>query len=270
MTNNIGYVCNFNNFSINSIPYVQVYLVDPFNPKRTLNIFALARRNARKVGSAYWQERKIYVGIYINAPTRALHDIAWDTLMQNIQGIEGTLVVEQSGTVRAYTCTFDDFSKNASGIGKGNAAPPLGGNADYTLQFECSDSYGYDTNYTLIRNNTGLTSGDIATQYTQGGGADTQVPYIQIQYTALSGATAKTVNIKNVVTGDILSITRTWSQYDIIQIDLRNKTVQVNGADTDFSGPLLEFGLGLQSIEVSDNFTSRTLNLLLYVYNRYN
>lgn len=265
----------FNDWNFNNVPGLSVYALDlPGQAKRTLNIFAVARRNARKVSSAYYQENTLAIGVYIQASSREALEQAVDTLYQNIQGQEGSLVVPKSGAVRLYTATYAGSQVNN---GVQNTTSPSGNTADLTLMFECSDSYGYDTNYTLIRQSTGLTSNLVATQFTQGGGADTQVPFFEVQYTAApTGATNGTLTIGNTDTGQAISITRTFSQYDLVQIDCRNKTVQVNGADVDFTGAFPEFspsnvgGVNTpRSFYVQDNFTTRTYRLLACVYNRY-
>lgn len=255
----------FNGWNFNNVPNLQVYSIDPPGKAgRKLNISVLARRSGRKMSSAFYNQRQVNVGVYISAPTREALDAALDTLYSNIQGKELPLVIPQSGTVRQYFATYFTTIIN------NNNNTPNGGFIDMTLTFECSDSFGYDTNYTAIRNTTGSTSGNLSTQYTQGGSADTQAPFIQVQYTALSGASAGQVTITNPTTGQsLVTAARAWSQYDLLQVDFQHNTVQVNGSDIDFTGPLMEWGTGLQSIQVSDNFTSRTANHLWYVYNRW-
>lgn len=264
-------VCQFNNWSLqDNVPYLTVYAIEDYAPDRTLNISPLARRHAQKLSSEYYQKRIIQISIYIAAPSRALVEKSLDILYANIQGNEGQLLMEKSGSVRVYTATYSKTSKNNSGIGRGNALPPQGGLADFTLQFECSDSFGYDTNYTVMMPKTSFSAATRIDSYTQGGGAETQVPFFEVQYTAITGGTNATVMVGNLNTGQTISVTRNWSQYDILQVDCRNKTVRVNGVDVPFTGAFPEFGLGLQSFTYSDTMTTRSYNYLVYVYNRWN
>lgn len=249
----------FNNWNFNNVPGLQVYSIDPpGQAQRALNIGALARRNARKLSSGFYGKNLFNVSIVIAQPTRAQLDQALDILYANIQADEGALVVPMSGGVRQYTATYS----------KPNINEIKGGFIDLTLAFECSDSFGYDTGYTLIRSSTGITAAILSTNYTQGGSAREQGPYVEIQYTAApTGATNKSVTISNGTSSIV--ITRTWLQYDFLQVDLRNKTVKVNNVDVDFTGALWENGLGPANITYSDNFTTRTLRILAYVYNRF-
>lgn len=252
----------FNNWNFNNVPGLQVYRLDPPGmAQRTLNIFPIARTNRRKLSSGFYDKNIFNVSIYITRPTRELLDQAIDTLMANIQADEGALVVPMSGGVRQYTATF-------AGPPKINAGPD-GGFIDLTLQFECSESFGYDTNYTLIRQATGLTAASLSTAYTQGGSAREQGPYVEVQYTAApTGATNGSVTIGN-GTQSVVITRAAWAQYDLIQVDFRAKTVKVNGSDVDFTGALWENGLGLQVITYADTFSTRTYRTLQYVYNRY-
>ena len=249
-----------NQYNLNTIPGLQVYATDPpGQAKRGLNIFALTRTNARKLSSGFFGENSFSISLYIAVGSRALLDQSLDLLYSKIQADESAIVVPMAGGVRQYTATY-----SSTNINKG----PKGGFIDLTLVFECSDSFGYDTTYTIIRSATGLTAATVNTPYTQLGSAREQGPYIEIQYTAApTGATSKTVTISNGTSS--LTITRTWSQFDLLQVDLRAKTVKVNGTDVDFSGALFDNPLGLTTLNYSDNFTTRTFRMLAYVYNRY-
>lgn len=252
----------FNSWKFTSTPYLAVYALSDQSADRTLSLTALARHNSRKLASSWYQKRSIDVSVYITAPSRALADQALDTLFQNIQAEEGTLTLERSGKVRNYTATFAKLNINEFN----------GGFVDLTLTFECSDSYGYDTTYTLLGNATGITVANYTSQFTQGGGALWQVPFIQLRYTAVNnGGNPGTIYVGNQTTGQQIVITRTWSANDLVQIDCLNKTVQVNGTDVSFTGAFPEFNTGLQTVYVNDNFsTSRTYNFYMYCYQRWN
>lgn len=260
MANPISHQVSFGGNIVNAVPGVSIYSLDPYNPSnRTLNIFNVARLSAQKVASAFYQGRTINMGVYIQAANRAAADAVLDALLKILTGLEQPFIVPQSGLVRQYTATLGPVQVNAAGAGF----------MDLTFSFLCSDSYGYDTTYSIIANQTGLTSGNVTTQYTQGGTADTQGPFIQAKYTALSGASNKAVTVTNPANGQACVITRTWGVNDLLQIDSRNKTVQVNGADVAFSGAIPEWGLGTQKVNITDAFTTRTFDWYAYVYNRY-
>lgn len=260
----------FNGFNFNSIPGCSVYAISPPGTgNRTLNIYNIARASARKVSSGFIDSNQITLGVYISSASREALEAAMDTLLANIQLLEGQLIIPRSGgTPRAYTASFDSpwtVNNNMT-----NTDSPIGNTADLTLVFQCSDSFGYDEFFTpIIGPTANLTSSPNSWNYNQGGGADTQVPVLQFYFT---GGTlgAGTVQIGNNNSGQQVSIIRTWNVGDTLIVNAQANTVQVNGVDVNFSGAIPTFGIGQQTITYSDNFTSRQYQFYSYVYNRWN
>lgn len=259
----------FNNWNFNNVPGLQVYSIDPPGQgQRTVNALALARRSARKVSSAFYQANSFNVGVYIVAATRDALEQAMDTLYANIQAVEGSLVVPQSGNVRQYTATY-------SGTMINNKMPysnsPSSNMADLTLVFQLSDNFGYATNYlTLIPASPANTSGNRSDNVPFIGGADGQVPFIEHKFTALSPNASDTVTVGNGLTAQTIAVTRTFKVGDIFQVDCRNKTVQVNGVDVNFVGAWPEFAPGVIPLTYQDTFISRTDAYFGYYYPRWN
>lgn len=264
----------FNGWNFNNVPGLSVYAISPPGfATRTLNIFTIARGSLRKLSSAFYESNTITLGIYITASqgqgqqdSRATLQAAMDTLMANIQAQEGTLQIPSSnGIDRTYTATYSTAKINNA---MANTDSPAGDYIDLTLTFEASDSFGYDPYLTPMINTSGITSSPNTWNWTFKGSADTQVPVLSFYFT---GGTlgSGTVVVGNQGTGQAVTVTRTWAVGDTLTIDCRNKKVQVNGVDVVFSGAIPEFGLGLQTISYSDNFTSRTYSPYFYVYNRY-
>lgn len=247
--------------NLNSVPGLSVYsITPPGQSQRSLNIFELARQHGRKVSSAFYQKNTISIGIYITATVRETLEQALDLLYTKLQTIEGSLVVPMSGgTARSYTATYSSTTINDT----------KGGYADLTLIFECSDSYGYDQFFTPMIGPVTANSSPNQWNWTFKGGADQQVPFLQFYFTGGTLGTG-TVVIGNLNSGQQVSITRAWSAGDLLQIDSKNNTVQVNGVDVAFTGALPTFGAGLQTITYSDNLPSRTYQLYSYCYYRWN
>lgn len=258
----------FNNWNFNNIPGLQVYAITPpGQAKRNLNLFPVARTSARKLSSAFFQGNTLTLGVYITAASRETLEAAMDTLYANIQATEGALVIPRSGgTARQYTATYSTSTVNNA---MSNVDSPASNYADLTLTFECSDSFGYDQFFTPILTLANQNSSPNQWNYTQGGGADQQVPFLQLYFTGGSLGVG-TVTIGNLNSGQQISITRTFSVGDTLQINPQNNTVQVNGVDVAFTGAIPTFGLGLQTITYSDTFTSRILQFYSYVFNRWN
>jgi hypothetical protein len=268
MASSISYPVTFNGTDISIVPGLQVYSVNPYGPSRNLNIFQLARRSARKVSSAFYSQRQIAVSVYITTSSRTALDQSLDQLFSLIQAKEAPLVISQSGALRQYTVTYSTLTVNNDSLNQSSVSVPMGGFIDITLTFECSDSFGYDTTQTTLLNVTGQNVSSRSDNLNFIGGTDKQLPFIQITYTALSANTTDTVTVGSGTS--VLQITRSWTVGDVLQIDARNQTVQVNGVDTFFSGSIPEIPTGIQPIAYTDSFNSRTYSYLIYYYKRWN
>lgn len=235
--------------------------IDTYNPpKRKLSIAQIARTNKNKIPGAFFNSRPIKVRVGIQRGSRDAVEQSVDDLMSYIQGLEKELWVPQSGATRKYFVTLSDTNVLKGG----------GAYWEAELIFLCSDIHGYDTAYTLIINNlTGITSQSRSDQYNFQGSADWQVPYVRITLTAVTGSTTKALTIGNAATGQQITITRTFSANDVIEVDSLAETVKVNGVEVAFTGAFPRFAKGLGNLTVSDTFTTRTYNYLAYYYKRY-
>lgn len=228
-------------------------------PSRTLGNFLLARSDKRKINSAFYTERHIMVDCVLTRDTRASLDTQVDVLNNLIQGVEKTLVVPQDSWTRQFTSTLNEFVINESS----------GGYMSFTLDFICSDSYGYDLAYTSLLQVSGRTLYNYTDSFTVGGSAYWQVPIIKITFTALTGGSNASVVVKNPATGQATTVSRTWAAGDILTIDSQNKTVQVNAADVDFTGAIPEWRTGTGYIQVYDQFLTRTKTEFVYYFKRW-
>lgn len=250
----------FNAYNFNSVAGLSVVsIVTPGNQKKTLSIAAMNRSNSRKVSSGFFQSNQLNIRVVIQQLTLETRDAALQTLLQNIQSLEGTLIVPITGLARQYTASYEDFTINQSS----------GGFIDLTLHFQCSDSYGYDTTATTIYNLTNQTASTNNYPYVQGGTADTQAPVITVQLNTTPGTPAGSITIGNTVTGQAVVVSKTFANHDIIIVDAKNNSVTYNGVDTYFSGGIPTFGLGAQTIYVTDSLGTRNYRFTAQVQNRF-
>jgi len=167
--------------------------------------------------------------------------------------------VPQASGTRKYLTTYSDYDVRRDG----------GSYIELDLNFVCSNSFGYSTIDITLFTFTGSTVATRTESITLDGSAPWQAPRFSITYSALTGGSAKTVTYGNSNTGQQISIVRTWTSGDVLVIDSDAKTVQVNGADVDFSGAFPEWQKGVGSVYYSDNFTSRTFSGTLKYNKRY-
>jgi hypothetical protein len=235
-------------------------------PKRSLSQYVLANMSKVKVTQGFFTQRVIPITFVITRPTRALLDGAFDSLWPLLAGTEQDLITVESNGQRRYTATWSDFNLKES----------KGGYAKFDLLFTCSDQYGYDPTYTLLLDQSPLTSlpqslvmADI------GGSAEWQAPIFEIWLSALTGGTSASVSLGNPANGQTVTITRTFVAGDYIEIDSQAKTVKVNNVLVDFTGSIPEWQprplvlTGQSKVTYSDTLTTRSARLRGKYYRRW-
>lgn len=247
----IVYPVLYNGVDLNSIAGVSVLATDPYRlPKRELSLTNLVRTNRSKVNSGYYNEKIITVKVAVQRSTRALLEQAIDQLNNILQPLDKELIFDQSGKQRLYYASLEDAIPGKDG----------GSYAEFDLKFKLTDRFGYDvTETTLLAVTTPYTSASRSDNLTFGGSGLTQAPIIRITFSAVTGATNKSVVIGNGSTGQQVTITRTWLGGDRIVIDPTSDTpVLVNNSPVTFDGAVPEWATGPGTWYINDNFTTRS------------
>jgi len=220
-------------------------------PVRTLNMALIASTDTKALNSNNYTDRKVNIKCEIGRDTRAQLDSSMDTLNRILAPTEKVLVVPYGSSTRQYTATF----KN---MGKSNAK---GGHIELDLEFECSDSMGYDTTNTTIVSHANNVGTPKSYFFLLDGSAEWQLPVITLTVNSLLGGENKNIVIGNQDTGQSITITRTWLAGDVLIIDAVNGTVQVNGVDVDFSGAIPKFKLPSGTLTYSDTISHRDVTI---------
>ncbi|WP_437440989.1 phage distal tail protein [Rathayibacter oskolensis] len=105
-----------------------------------------------------------------------------------------------------------------------------------------------------------MTAANQALPITVGGTYKAQ-PAIRLELTTVSGSGTRTITITNGSSLRGMSITRTWSAGDVLEIDSLNQTVYVNNIPTPFVGMFPSWEPGAGSVNYLDDFTARSANL---------
>lgn len=225
-------------------------------PKQTLSQYIIANANRSKTTQNYFTSKKISITCVIKRQSRVLLEKSLDTLWPIIAGNENTLIITQSDQQRRYTATWADTIWQEE----------RGGYAKFDIVFSLSDQFGYDTNYTLLIDQSNITAvSSVFTMADLDGSAEFQAPLITLW---LSVATYSGNEIGLVVgnanNGQEVSILRDhWSVDDFVQIDSVNKSVTINGVPTTYSGMIPEWqpksivGTGNAKISIGDDLATR-------------
>lgn len=253
----INYSAKFDGTELESISGLTVLKTNPYQPaKRKLNNMALARSNKAKVNSGFYDKRDLIVRVGITRNTRDLLEVSIDSLMNLLQGLEKELILRQAGASRKYIASFSDAVVDVEG----------GSYIEMDLVFITSDHFGYDIASTLLLQVSGFTSGSKTDQITVGGSAAWQQPTITCTLSSVAGSGTRNVVIGNGSNGQAVTITRSWTNGDVIEISSPNQSVKVSGVEVSFTGAIPEWQTGIGYITYSDTFTSRNMsNRVTYV-----
>lgn len=242
-------------FASNSLQTASIITenIDHSSPTKLSTVLALAHANASAVPFQNYPTRTIKIGGTLVGSSIANCDLLVDTFKSYLLGIDKNLDIDYGGGTRRYIAT-----PNAPSISRpGNLAY-----AKFDVEFICTDPFGRDISTTTALSATGRTLSTYNDNYTFIGTAPYQLPVVTITVTAVTGATAQSIQWGNGATGQAIFVQRTWVAGDVLVIDSVLKTVTVNGSPAAFSGAFAEFAPGAQTLQYSDTFTTRTFTVL--------
>lgn len=265
----LNYEVMLNNRLLTDVNGLSILSIDPYAPPtRTLGSWILSRADKRKINSSFTTERHIAIQCAISQNSRNLLDAAWDNVMSLIQVVEKTLIIPwgDSPRKRQFTVSLNGYNVDEKG----------GGYIKFTLDYVCSDNFGYDPALTQLIAVSSRTLYNYTDNFQVQGSAPWQAPVIKITLSAVTAATGATITLKNPATGVAVAVTRTWLAGDLLTVDCQNKSVQVNGADVDFTGGIPEWQTGIPPnftqlgyLNYQDNFGTRTMSNFTYYFRRW-
>jgi hypothetical protein len=185
-----------------------------------------------------------------------------DALKAALTGQDKNLDVDEGdGVIRRYIATLEGFTATRAKIGP-NAA-------EITLSFVVPLAFGIDSTTTTIINNQAITTSPANFTPTFGGTISTQQPAFTITLTTIGANAYDTVSIGNSSSGQVIAISRTWANGDVIAVDCFAQSVKVNSTDVDYMGAFPSWGPGSGPVQYTDTFTSRSGSVLGTNLNRY-
>lgn len=246
-------------FDLTTIPYVEFSRRFPHElASREVKTARTARGHGQKLLSAFYASKVIQVEGYVEAPDRATMELARDQLLLKLQPIESNLDIIQGTQLRTYTVTMQNFIWSHI----------EGGFATFNVEFLASDPFGRDTQATFLTFEAPKTVATFDYPITIGGSFGAELE-IAVALASGTGLTNKVMRISNPLTGEEISITRTFAANDSVAISVPNKTVTVNGSVVDYNGVFPVWQPGDQILRYTDTFTTRSVSLSGSYYKRY-
>lgn len=226
-------------------------------PNREIKSFKLARTNKSVTTSAEYRDKEVSILLHLRGCERSDAELVLSNLKALLRGASRSLVVSQFGSDIQYdgaTLNEADFRWLSNKI-------------LLTLVFHVADPIGYSQDETVMLD-TSVTSASSSLGVSNIGSFDA-LPIITLAYSVLTGGTSQDVTIKNEETGQGITISRTWTAGDSVEINSVTNSVTINGANVDYSGTFPRFAPGTGAFGYRDTFTTRTVAIDVIYNARY-
>lgn len=223
-------------------------------PKRDVQVDRLAHADGGRIVQQFWNTRDFTVSGHIQADGQATLHATIDQFNAALSQQNGILnVTIDGGTSRIIYCTAQELiiAKN-----RGNTT------AAFTAHFISADGMMWDSSSTptTLLAATTVTAGSVDVSTTVLGSYKAQ-PLIRYVLNSFTGSGARSVTLSNSLNLKGITISRTWTAGDVLEVDCINMLVYVNSVSTDYTGQFPEFTPGITAIRCVDNFTARNATL---------
>lgn len=229
-------------------------------PESNLKLYEIAHGDRSAIPYRSYPKKVIRLQGTIVGSGIADLDSRLDTFKAYFNGRDKNLDIGYNGGTRRYVAT----ARSPRITRPGGLAF-----AYFDIEVIATEPFGRDTSTSSLLSVNARTLATYSDSFTFEGSAPIQLPIITIEYTALTGGTAKTVTVSNQNTGQALSVTRTWVVDDILVVDAALTKVTVNGIEVDFTGAFPEFETGSQTLDYLDDLTTRSFDIDVDYYRRY-
>lgn len=188
---------------------------------------------------------------YMKADTQSDLDILIDHFNRAMNKVNQNFDIDHAGGTRRYMATPQNIM----------ISRPKGLNtAQWSVEFYCALPVGSDTGSSTLLASTNTTNSALTAPIDVSGSYKAE-PVITVTINSVTGGTTKSISISNDATLRGLTVTRTWTAGDVLEIDCLNKTVYVNNATTQFSGQFPVWQPGNGGIGYLDDFTTRSVDV---------
>jgi phage-related protein len=222
------------------------------SPKKTIQAEKLAESDGSVIVKETWESKVFTCDGIVSASTISGLDTLLDTFKALLNNRKQNFDIDYAGSTRRYVATPQNvIITRERGLNR----------AGWSVEFFCESPVGSDTTSSTLLGSTVVTSSTSTSAVTVGGSYKAE-PDITVTVTSVTGGSPnKTITIANGTDLKGISITRTWTAGDVLEIDCMNKTVYVNNVATASSGLFPSWDAGTGSLTYIDDFTTRSVTL---------
>jgi len=221
------------------------------SPKNKIQADTLAERDGALVVKQQYESKPFTVSGYLRKTTQADLEALMDTFKAAMAIKSQAFDIEHAGSTRRYLASAQNVILTRRGLTT----------AAFSVEFLSPDGMGWDTTSSSLITSTGITTSTLSIPFTVGGSYKAE-PIIRITINTITGGTAKTIQLTNGSTLRTISITRTWTAGDVLEMDTLKGQLLVNGVAMDYRGSLPSFEPGAQTLVYTDDFTTRDVTIL--------
>lgn len=227
-------------------------------PENEIQAVELAQRDGALIVQQRYKSKRFRADGHIQKDTVSELESALDAFKAALAVKNQAFDIDYAGGVRRYLASAENIIIS-------RAAPTTVG---FSVEFLSPDGMGWDVNSSelLAPSNVSTSAQSFGIEV---GGSYQAEPLITVTLNDVTGGTSKTITITNGVSLRGISITRTWTTGDVMEIDSMTKTVYVNDVATDFLGQFPTWDTGAGTIEYLDDFTTRTASITASYTKRY-
>jgi len=241
----------FNGIDLESaVPGLKILSTDPGRPPaRMLEFYPLARADRSVIVAAHYKERHVHAFASLSRDNKAGFEAGMRELEALMIGKNKLLVLNQAGEETEYTATREHISleKHAGGYGS------------LDIDFNCSNPFGYRVTPVTLYSYPALVGSDYSFAVDWLGNVPQQpVIEITINSVTLPGSTGA-ITLSNTETAQTMTVRSEYEAAEVLEIDIKNGTVTIDGDAVDWTGDLIEWGPGDSPIVYSDDFTDRNI-----------
>jgi phage-related protein len=240
---------SFNNHSLQDDNIITEKVFHLSVPEINQVLEAKSRRNGSLLMSNYFTQRRIRMeGVIKDTSIEAL-DTRIDLIKSYLVGEEKNLDIGYITGTRRYIATLSNLTVEREHYNT-NWTP-------FSMEFACAEPFGRDTTNTEISSNGNTTSPFSEVFIIPGTIGACPV----ITLTLNTGDNVTAIKVENATTDEYMTITRDYSNSDILEVDCLNMTVKANTVAVDYLGVFPSFDSGSNTLRITVTGTPFNIDL---------